>query len=132
MRVGVIAESIIERLALKSNAAPEPLLETQMAFSIGRSIMAAVKLGLFEATSDGGRSAADIAKVCATNPGATEKLLNTLTACGYFKFRNGIYRLTPKAEKWLLRRSPQNVCDKLLFQFYEWDMVEGYEEFVRT
>jgi SAM-dependent methyltransferase len=31
-----------------------------------------------------------------------------------------------------LRRSPQNLCDKLLFQFYEWDLVEGYEAFVRT
>ena len=45
MRLGVIAESIIDRLVLKSNAAPEPLLETQMAFSIARSIMAVVKLG---------------------------------------------------------------------------------------
>jgi len=132
MRLGVIAESIIDRLILKSNAAPEPLLETQIAFSMARSIMAGVKLGLFEAASDRGRSAADIAKTCGTNPGATEKLLNTLTGCGYFKFRNGTYALTPKAEKWLLRRSRQSLCDKLLFQFYEWDMVEGYEAFVST
>jgi SAM-dependent methyltransferase len=132
MRLGVIAETIIERLVLKSNAAPEPLLETQMAFSMARSIMVGVKLGLFEAASDGVRSAADIAKACATNPGATEKLLNTLTGCGYFTFRNGAYALTPKTKKWLLRRSPQTLCDKILFQFYEWDMVEGYEAFVRT
>ncbi len=132
MRLGAIAENIIEWLALKSNAAPEPLFETQIAFSMARSIMAGVKLGLFEAASDGARSAADIAKTCATNPGATEKLLNTLTGCGYFKFRDGAYALTPKTEKWLVRRSPQNLCDKLLFQFYEWDMVEGYEAFVRT
>ena len=132
MRLGVIAENIIERLVLKSNAVPEPLLETQMAFSMARSIMVGVKLGLFEATGDGARSAADIAKTCGTNPGATEKLLNTLTGCGYFKFRDGTYAPTPKTEKWLLRRSPQNLCDKLLFQFYEWEMVEGYEAFVRT
>jgi SAM-dependent methyltransferase len=132
MRLGVIADDIVERLILKSNTAPEPLLETQMAFSMARSIMVGVKLGLFEAASDGARSAADIAKTCATNPGATEKLLNALTGCGYFKFRNGAYALTPKSEKWLLRLSPQNLCDKSLFQFYEWDFVEGYETFVRT
>lgn len=132
MRLGVIAESIIERLVLKSNAAPEPLLETQMAFSMARSIMVGVKLGLFEAAGDGARSAADMAKACATNPGATEKLLNTLAACGYFTFRDGAYALTPKTKKWLLRRSPRNLCDKLLFQFYEWEMIEGYEAFVRT
>lgn len=132
MRLGVIAETIIERLVMKSNLAPEPLLETQIAFSMARSIMVGVKLGLFEAATEGARSAADIAKTCATNPGATEKLLNTLVACGYFKFRNGAYTSTPKTRKWMLRRSPQNLCDKLLFQFYEWDMVEGYEAFVRT
>jgi SAM-dependent methyltransferase len=132
MRLGVTAENIVERLVLKSNAAPEPLLETQMAFSMARSIMAGVKLGVFEAVGGGARSAEEIAKICATSPGATEKLLNALTGCGYFKFRNGAYELTPKTEKWLLRRSAQNLCEKLKFQFYEWEMVEGYEEFVRT
>lgn len=132
MRLGAIAETIIERLVLKSNTAPEPLLETQMAFSMARSIMIGAKLGLFEAAGDGSRSVADIAKTCSTNPGATEKLLNTLTGCGYFTFRNGAYTLTSKTKKWLLRRSPQNLCDKLLFEFYEWDLVEGYEAFVRT
>lgn len=132
MRLGVIAESIVERLVLRSNAVPEPLLETQIAFSMARSIMAAVKLGVFEAASQSARSAADIAKACGTHPAATEKLVNALTGCGYFKFSDGAYFLTPKAEKWLLRRSPQTLCDKLLFQFYEWDMVEGYEAFVQT
>jgi hypothetical protein len=132
MRLGVIAENIIERLVLKSNKAPEPLLETQMAFSMARSIMVGAKLGLFEATSKGARSAAEIAKTCATDPGATEKILNCLVGCGYFKFRNGAYAPTPKTQKWLLRRSPENLCDKLLFQFFEWDMVEGHESFVRT
>ena len=132
MRLGVIAENLTERAVLQSNGAPEPLLETQMAFSMARSIMAGVKLGLFEAASDGARSATDIAKTCATHPAATEKLLNALTGCGYFRFRNGVYTLTPKAEKWLLRRSPHNLCDKFLFQYYEWRIVEGYESFLRT
>ena len=132
MRLGAIAESLLERLVLKSNTAPEPLLETQIAFSMARSIMVGLKLGLFEAAGEGAQSATDIAQTCATNPGATEKLLNALTGCGYFRFRDGAYALTPKTKKWLLRRSPHNLCDKFLFQFYEWDIVEGYEEFVRT
>ena len=132
MRLGVVAENILERLALRSNAVPEPLLETQLAYSLARSVMVGVKLGLLEAAADGPRSAAEIVKACGTHPAATEKLLNTLTACGYFAFRNGAYALTPKSRKWLLRRSPRNLCDKMLFQFFEWDMVEGYERFVRT
>lgn len=33
MRLGVMAENLIERLILKSNAVPERLLETQIAFA---------------------------------------------------------------------------------------------------
>ena len=58
------------------------------------SMMAGTKLGLFEAASEGARSVADIAKACGTNPGATEKLLNALTGCGYFKFHDSAYFLT--------------------------------------
>ncbi len=132
MRLGIVAENLMERLILKLNVAPTPLLETQIAFSMARSIMTGVKLGVFEAAADGPRTAAAIAQTCGAHAGATEKLLNTLTACGYFMFRNGCYGLTPKSTKWLLRRSPNNLCDKLLFQFNEWDTVECYEEFVRT
>ena len=37
-----------------------------------------------------------------------------------------------KSRKWLLRSSATNLCDKLLFQFYEWDTVGGYERYLRT
>ena len=49
MRFGVIAENLIERLVLKFNAAPEPLAETQLAYSMARSVMVGAKLGMFEA-----------------------------------------------------------------------------------
>ena len=132
MRLGVIAENLVEKLVLRVNAAPEPLLETQMAFSMARSIMTGVKLGLFEAVAERSRSAGEIASECGTHPAATEKLLAALTSCGYFTFRSGAYGLSRKSRKWLLRRSPSNLCDKLLFQFHEWNMVEGYEQFVRS
>lgn len=132
MRLRVLAENFLERLVLRLNAVPEPLFETQMAFSMARSIMAAVKLGIFEAAGDGPRTAIAIAGACQTNLGATEKLLNALVACRYFLHRNGVYTLTPKSRKWLLRRSPQNLCDKVLFQFFEWETVGTYEAFIKT
>jgi hypothetical protein len=66
MRLGVIAETLVERLALRWNAVPEPLLETQMAFCMARSVMAGVKLGLFEAAADRARPAGEIASECGT------------------------------------------------------------------
>lgn len=131
MRIGAIAENIIERIALRFNAVPEPLLETQIAFSMAGTVMAGVKLGVFEAAAAGPQTVDAIAEVCKTHPRGTEKLLSALTSCGYFSYANGRYALTPKSRKWLLRASPQNLCDKLLFQFYEWDMVARYDEYVR-
>ena len=131
MRIGVVAENLIERIVLWMNAAPEPLIETQMAFSMAGSVMAGVKLGVFEAGEPGPKTAAEIAETCGTHPHATEKLLNALTGCGYFRYSGGRYALTPKTRKWLLRSSPENLCDKMLFQFYEYDMVARYDEYVR-
>lgn len=131
MRIGVVPENIMERLALRMNAVPEPLLETQMAFSLAGSIMTAVKLDVFEAAAGGPATAAEIAESCKTHPYATEKLLNTLTACGYFTHSEGRYALTPKTRKWLLRNSPENLCDKMLLQFHEYDMVGRYSEYVQ-
>jgi SAM-dependent methyltransferase len=132
IRLGAIAESWIEWLALRGNAVPEPLVETQMAFSLARTVMAGVKLGVFEAVAERARTAVEIAAACGTHPGATEKLLGALAGSGYLTYRSGSYAPTRKTRKWLLRGSPTNLCDKLLFQFHEWDMVDGYESFVRT
>src|SRR5262249_1266177 len=40
--------------------------------------------------------------------------------------------LTPIARKWLLKSGARSVRDKVLFEFFEWTMVERMEEFVRT
>ena len=51
---------------------------------------------------------------------------------GYVRFRNGAYALAPVARKWLLADSPQSIRDKVLFEFFEWSIVEGMEDFVRS
>ncbi len=132
MRLRTVAESWLERLVLKLNQVPEPLIETQMAFNMARTIMTGVKLGVFEAMAEGPAPALQVASLCQCDAAAMEKLLNTLVACNYLRWRRDGYVLTPKSRKWLLRRSPHNLCDKMLFQFYEWDIVSGYEEYVRT
>jgi SAM-dependent methyltransferase len=40
--------------------------------------------------------------------------------------------LTRVARTWLLKDSPRSVRDKVLFEFFEWSIVEGMEAFVRT
>ncbi len=132
MRLAMIGENLIERIIARMNLAPDPLVETQVAFSMARSIMAGVKLGIYEAIGAHARTSAEVATACGTDPGATTKLMNTLVGCRYLKHRRGRYRLTPKARKWLLKTAPHSIVDKLLFQYDEWDIVAKYEEYIQT
>lgn len=132
MRLGMIGENLLERIIARTNIAPDPLLETQIAFSMARSIMAGVKLGIYDAIGTGAKTAAEVATICNTDRDATTKLMNTLVGCRYLSHRGGRYKLTSKARKWLWQGSSNSIVDKLLFQYDEWDIVAGYEEYVAT
>jgi SAM-dependent methyltransferase len=132
VRVGAIPEGPVERLVSRMNLAPRPLLETQMAFTLARLVMAGVKLGVFEALQEKQLSADEVAGRCGTDAHATGKLLFALAAADYLKAGGERYELTPLARKWLLRESPDSLADKLIFQFYEWDVLARSEEYVRS
>jgi hypothetical protein len=106
MRLGIIGETLIERVIARTNVAPVPLLETQIAFTMARSIMAGVKLGIYDAIGTGAKTVAEVVTACNTDREATTKLLNTLVGCRYLRHRDGRYELTPKASKWLLQSTP--------------------------
>jgi SAM-dependent methyltransferase len=132
MRLGTIGENPIERIIAKTNIAPIPMIETQIAFSMARAIMAGVKLGVFEAIGSGTLTPVQVAEKCNTDPAATTKLMDTLVGLRYLSHHNGGYGLTRKASKWLLPDSPNSISDKLLFQYDEWDLVGRYEDYIRT
>src|SRR4051812_12573193 len=117
---------------MRLNLAPQPLLETQMAFTLARVVMTATKLGIFEALGAGPGTAASVAERCGTDSAATEKLLFALAAADYLRAAGDGYELTPMARKWLLADSPTSLADKLIFQFDEWDWIERTEEYVTT
>jgi 2-polyprenyl-3-methyl-5-hydroxy-6-metoxy-1,4-benzoquinol methylase len=132
VRFGATPENPMERVLMRLNVAPRPLLETQMAYTLARVVMAATRLGVFEALADGPSTAASVAERCGADAAATEKLLFALAGAGYVRSDNGGYALTPMTRKWLLRKSPQSLADKMLFQFDEWDWMERSEEYVLT
>jgi SAM-dependent methyltransferase len=132
MRLGIIGETLMERILTLTNIPPAPLVETQIAMSMARSIMAGAKFGIYDAIGTGTRTPTEVAAACKTNPEATTKLMNTLVGCRYLRHRNGRYELTPKARKWMLRDSPSSLVDKLLFQYDEWDIVAKYEDYIAT
>jgi SAM-dependent methyltransferase len=132
VRIGAKPESPVERAIMRLNLAPQPLLETQMAFTLARVVMTAAKLGLFEALGAGPATAAAVAEECGTDAAATEKLFFALAAADYLRVDGERYALTPMARKWLLRASETSLVDKLVFQFDEWEWLERTEDYVRT
>jgi SAM-dependent methyltransferase len=132
VRFGVIAENPVERLIVRLNIAPRPMIETQMAFTLARLIMVATKVGAFDALSGGPATPEQVAERCGTSAAGTQKLLFALAGAGYLSAEDGGYALTPVARKWLVGDSPNSIADKMLFQFLEWDWMERAEEYVRT
>lgn len=132
MKLKVAAEHPLERIVLALGLAPVTLVDTQMSFLRARTIMVATRLGLFDAMAAGARTQEDIAAACGTNAHATGKLLSALVGSGYASQSGADYDLTPVARKWTLKDAPQSLRDKILFEFIEWKMVEGVEDYVRS
>lgn len=133
MRLGAVPETPLDWLALRLGRVPTVLVDTHLAFAFARTLMVAVRLGLFEALAEGEARADEVARRCATAPGPTEQLLHALVGMGYLRPGRDRRRvaLTRGARRWLTRASPHEVVDKVLFAFDEWRYVEGYEAYVR-
>ncbi len=132
MKLTAKPENFMEWMAVKLNLAPLPMVDTQIAFSAARAIMAGVELGVFEAVGKGEKTADEIAAACNTNPHATLQLVNCLVGLGYLKWSDHKYSLKKKHHKWLLKESESNVVNKLRFQLIEWNWMAMLEDYVRT
>lgn len=132
MKIKTVPENFTERIALKLNLAPLPLVDTQVAFNAARAIMAAADTGIFEAFGKSSKTFQQVAESCKTHPAATKKLLDCLVGIGYLGWRNEHYSLKPKFYKWLLKDYPSNLIGKLRFQISEWNWMANLEEYVRT
>jgi len=133
MHIGVISDSWLESFALKANMVADPLLKTQMAFIMARSIMVAVEIGIFESLVETERTAEEIARTCKAQPRPTRSLLHAMVSCEYLHFspKTELFSLTPSARKWLTRSSPHSFCDKMLLQNLEWEFMNGLSLYVK-
>lgn len=128
MHLNIVGDNPLESLVLKTNLVADPLVKTQMAFTMARAIMAAVEIDLFEALAAEPKTSLQVSQICKTQVKPTTALLNSMVSCGYLSCspsRDHLpkYALTASAQKWLLRSSPHSICDKMLFQIKEWDFL---------
>ena len=133
MKLDVVPETLLERLVLRAGLVPRPFLHTLVAAGIARVILVAVKLGVIDVLDESDMTAQEIGAELGTDPGATRKLLNALTAMGYLRLTGDRYSLAPEARKWLLRSSPTSLRDFILEQeLIEWKALDQLEAFVRS
>jgi len=133
MRIGPIAENLLERVAIMLRLGPRPLLETHGTLLLAQAMMVATKVGVFEALATSPLTADEVASRCGTDGRAMAKLLGVLEATGYVRAaRDGKYALTADARRWLLEGSAHSLHDNVLFRFVEWDWIGRLEKFVLT
>jgi SAM-dependent methyltransferase len=131
MRVGVVA-NLLDKLILATGRVPTPILETFPTVLLARTVMAGVKLGLFEALTGGPLCADVIAERCHTDLTATTKLLDTLVRLQYVRVSGTRYALKPVAKHWLLAASPRSVRDYVLYMYVQWEWIARLEDYIRT
>jgi predicted O-methyltransferase YrrM len=100
-----IPTSFLEQLVFLSlNLGPAPILDIWGAAGF-RIVLAAVRLGVFEALADGPLASEALVQRLQTDPRGTALLINALESLGYLRQQAGGYANSAMTSKWLLRRS---------------------------
>lgn len=132
MRIGIITQTIWERLALALGRIPEPVVEVFPPLVLARSIMAATRLGIFDVLAHAPQTSDDLAALCHTEPRATAALLEVLVSAGYLSEERSVFRLTRKARHWLCDESPASVSAYIRFNYLQWTWLGELERFAQT
>lgn len=132
MRYGTIPENLAERIALLAGKVPVPVLDSLFPLLTARSLMAGVKLGVFEALADGPLPAGEVAARRGLDPEATELLLRTLAFAGYIEQQSVGYGLSRLGRRTMLPGGEMDLRGYLLWCFTQWEMIEHVEELVAT
>lgn len=110
-----IEPNFLERLILlRLNQGPGIFLDILSAGAF-QAVLAALRLGVFEALREGPQSGPAIAQALASDERGMTALLGALEALGYLRLKDGRYSNTPLTTKWLLRDAPRSLAHGLEF-----------------
>jgi 2-polyprenyl-3-methyl-5-hydroxy-6-metoxy-1,4-benzoquinol methylase len=118
---------------LAEAAEPDPYFDGFTAAIIGRAITSAVTLGVIEALAEQPATGAGLADRLDLDPLGTDTLLTALHALGYVNLEDGEYRLSPVAERELVRSSPESIATFVGEQGdLHWEILTMLPEAIRT
>jgi len=132
MELKASPENVFEWLALRLRLVPLPLLHGQMFPVIARAVLLAADKGIFHAVEAGSETVEAVAAACGLQPVPVRQLLSLLASTGYLTHKNGHYRLSSMARKWVGAMSPSDLSDLLIYNsrvVWKWmDHLESYLE----
>ena len=111
---------------------PRPLMRILGDFANSRILDASIEYDFFTIIRNGAQSADDIAREAGTDPRATRIVLDSLPALGLVEKRDGKYRLTPMADRFLVKGKPSYVGDFRHVAFALWDGMTHLKESLKT
>jgi 2-polyprenyl-3-methyl-5-hydroxy-6-metoxy-1,4-benzoquinol methylase len=132
MKYGVIATNPLELLALYFGKVPVTLLDSLYTILKARTLMAGVRLGIFEALKDEPGTAETLSRRLALDEECLELLLRNLTFSGYLERDGPSYRLSRLGRENLIRESPYGTSSYLLWNYVQWEMVDRLEELLQS
>jgi 2-polyprenyl-3-methyl-5-hydroxy-6-metoxy-1,4-benzoquinol methylase len=132
MQYGAIPTSLAERIALATGAVPIPVLDTLFAMLKARSVMAGVRLGVFDGLAKASRSATELAADLRLDPVGLELLLRTLVYCGYLAMDRGRFTLSKLGRRSMIAGAPRDLTGYVQWNYTQWDFAEHLERLVQT
>lgn len=132
MRYGAIPTSPLEWLALHSGKVPVPILDFMVPLLQTRALMAAVRLGVFEALRAGPRSVAEISRERGLDAETLALVLRVLEASGYVRRLGQTYELTDVSRQSLLEGSRMALVGFARWNYWQWEKVERLDEVLVT
>ena len=103
-------ESLLARLAIL----PTPLLDTPLAPGIAKVLVTACELNVFDTLDGCALTNEELACRVACEPTGLNLLLQLLVSAGYLREKNGLYRNTQVAQRWLTTRSLFNIVPYII------------------
>ena len=94
---------------------PAPVLNLIEAFRHSQTMFTAVALGVFEVLESAPAAAAPLAEQIHANPDALERLLDACAVLGLLEKRDGLYRNTAAATRYLCAASPSSLRGYILY-----------------
>ncbi|MBX7192569.1 MAG: methyltransferase [Sandaracinaceae bacterium] len=132
MRYGAVATNPPEWFALQMGMVPLPILDTLLGPIQGRALIAAERLGLFEALSAGPATAEALAKTRGLDRECTTLVLRLIRAMGYVDLADGRFALSKLGEAHFGRAARESYRAFVEYGLPQWEMVSRIEEVVKT